>query len=327
MSEVFNALPGIEVPLGSLKQSLTTMWEAAAAKGEAAPSSEDAKASQVNFVMHLGYHTRAEEAVAQFQTAVRFSKRYPCRVVVLCPMAEDKQEVEVRAKVYGECHLGKSSDDMRCCEFVMLSYSFGARVFIEDQVSICLSSDLPLYYWAHHFVSSARINQFKFLLSNSKRVLLDSALVPADALTFPWPKPEALRDLAYARLLPVRQTLGQFLSAYDPSRLVDGLAGFTLKHHSSVAAEAKVLVTWFTTRLADCGADLGKLAIAAESRDDGSSFDLNFTYTNSHRFNWTAELSTGSAQIEADFGSGSTRLPAAVSLLSPEAALGEAMFF
>jgi hypothetical protein len=327
MSDIFNALPGIEVPVGTLKHSLVTMWEGAAAKGEAAPSSEDAKATQVNFVMHLGFHTSADEAVAQFQTAVRFSKRYPCRVVVLCPMAEDKAEAEVRAKIYGECHLGKSSGDTRCCEFVMLSYSFGARAFIEDQVSICLSSDLPLYYWAHHFVSSARINQFKYLLSNAKRVLVDSALVPADALTFPWPKPEVLRDLAYARLLPVRQTLGQFLSAYEPATLVDGLVGLTLKHHVSLTAEAKVLIDWFTARLAACGADLDTLTTTVESRDEGISFDLSFTYTNAHRFNWTADLANSSAHIAADFGSGSTQLPTAVSLLNPEATLGEAMFF
>jgi hypothetical protein len=327
MSDIFNALPGIEVPVAALKHSLVTMWEGAAAKGEAAPSSEDAKATQVNFVMHFGFHTTAEEAVVQFQTAVRFSKRYPCRVVVLCPMAEDTAEAEVRAKIYGECHLGKSSGDTRCCEFVMLTYSFGARAFIEDQVSICLSSDLPLYYWAHHFVSSARINQFKYLLSHAKRVLLDSALVPADALTFPWPKPEALRDLAYARLLPIRQTLGQFLSAYAPATLVDGLTGLTLRHHVSVTAEAKVLVHWLTERLVACGADAGSLAVTVESLEQGVSFDLSFAYTNAHRFIWSADLANGSAQITADFGGGGTQLPAAVSLLSPEAALGEAMFF
>jgi len=82
MSAIFNALPGIEVPVGSIKHSLTNMWATTAAKGGAAPASDDAKATQVNFVMHLGLNTSTEDAVAQFQTAVVFSRRYPCRVVV-----------------------------------------------------------------------------------------------------------------------------------------------------------------------------------------------------------------------------------------------------
>ncbi len=327
MSAIFNALPGIEVPVGSIKHSLTRMWDDTASKGGPAPASDDAKATQVNFVMHLGLGTTAEDAVVQFQTAVRFSKRYPCRVVVLCPMADDSSAIEVRAKIYGECHLGKSKGDTRCCEFVMLTYSFSARPFIEDQVSICLSTDLPLYYWAHRFVSTARINHFQYLLSRAKRVLIDSALVPDDALTFPWPRREAVRDLAYARLLPVRQTLGQFLSAYEPAKLIDGLRTVTLLHHPSTAAEARVLAGWLKTRLEACGAKTGQVAIRTEASEKGVSFELNFTYGNAHHFHWRGDLAHGAGHFEADFGTGRTTLPTAVSLLNSEAALGEAMFF
>jgi len=327
MSAIFKALPGIEVPVGAIKHSLTSMWEDTAAKGGAAPSSDDAKATQVNFVMHLGFNTTVEDAVAQFQTSVAFSRRYPCRVVVLCPMTEDTATSEVRAKVYGECHLGKSKGDTRCCEFVMLTYSFGARAFIENQVSICLSSDLPLYYWAHRFVSSARINQFQYLLGRAKRVLLDSALLPDDALTFPWPKPEAVRDLAYARLLPVRQTLGQFLSAYEPTGLIDGLQTVKLRHQASVTAESKVLLGWLKARLEACGMKPDQVMFSTEVCDDGVSFDLSFAYSNKTHFHWSGDLSKGGAHFEADFGGGRTALSTAVSLLKPEAALGEAMFF
>jgi hypothetical protein len=325
MSEIFNALPGIEVPVGSIKHSLTRMWDETAAAGGNAPTHDDAKATQVNFVVQLGLHTTVEDAVEQFQTAVRFSRRYPCRVVVLCPMPDDSTSTEIRAKIYGECHLGKSKGDTRCCEFVMLNYPFIARPFLEDQVSICLSSDLPLYYWPHRFISTARISQFQFLLGRSKRVLLDSAITPADALTFPWPKPEVVRDLAYARLLPVRQTIGQFLSAYTPAKIVDGLRGVTLKYQPAVAAEARVLAKWLTGRLADCGAK--NVVVEMLERADGVSFELDFNYTNAQHFHWRGDLAHGSGHFEADFGAGKTALPTAVSLLSPEAALGEAMFF
>ena len=325
MSEIFNALPGIEVPVGSIKKSLTSMWEDVAADGGAAPANDNAKATQVNFVVQLGLNTTVEDALAQFQTAVRFSRRYPCRVVVLCPMPDDAATTEMRAKIYGECHLGKSKDDTRCCEFVLLNYPFSARSFVENQVSICLSTDLPLYYWPHHFISSKRISQFTYLLNHAQRVILDSATTPADAMTFPWPKPEAVRDLAYARLLPVRQTIAQFLSAYAPATIIDGLSGVTLIHQPAVAAEARVLAKWLQTRLADCGAK--NVPVEIQERAEGISFELDFKYSNAHRFHWRGDLAHTSGYFEADFGTGTTTLPTAVSLLSPEAALGEAMFF
>jgi len=325
MSEIFKALPGIEVPVSSIKHSLTRMWDETAASGGKAPTHDDSKATQVNFVVQLGLQTTVEDALEQFQTAVRFSRRYPCRVVVLCPMPDDTTEKEIRAKIYGECHLGKSKGDTRCCEFVMLNYPFSARPFLEDQVSICLSTDLPLYYWPHRFISSARISQFQYLLNRSKRVLLDSAITPADSLTFPWPKPEVVRDLAFARLLPVRQTIGQFLSAYAPAKIVEGLRSVSLTHQPAVAAEARVLSKWIQSRLVDCG---GKdVVVETRERAEGVSFELDFSYGNAQHFHWRGDLAHGSGHFEADFGTGKTTLPTAVSLLTPEAALGEAMFF
>jgi hypothetical protein len=325
MSETFHALPGIEVPVGAIKHSLTRMWDDTAKEGGPSPARDGSKATQVNFVVQFGLHTTVADAQEQFQIAVRFSRRYPCRVVVLCPMPDDSTETEMRAKIYGECHLGKSKGDTRCCEFVMLNYPFAARPYLEDQVSICLSTDLPLYYWPHRFISSARIGQFQYLLKRSQRVLLDSAITPADALTFPWPKPEVVRDLAHARLLPVRQSIGQFLSAYSPATIIDGLKQITLCHQPAVAAEARVLSAWLKTRIADCGAK--DTTIEMRERSEGVSFELCFTYSNAHHFHWNGDLAHGSGYFEADFGTGKTTLPTAVSLLSPEAALGEAMFF
>ncbi len=325
MSEIFNALPGIEVPVGTIKKSMTRMWSDVAAEGGVAPAHDNAKATQVNFVVQLGLHTTVEDALEQFQIAVRFSRRYPCRVVVLCPMPDEATTTEMRAKIYGECHLGKSKGDTRCCEFVMLNYPFSARPFVENQVSICLSSDLPLYYWPHRFISSARISQFKYLLSRSKRVILDSAITPADALTFAWPKPELVRDLAYARLLPVRQSIAQFLSAYTPDCIIDGLSGASLSHQPSVSGEARVLVTWLQSRLSNCGAK--DIRVELKECAEGVSFELVFNYSNAHQFHWRGDLVHGSGSFTADFGTGTTHLPTAVSLLSPEAALGEAMFF
>ena len=327
MPEIFDALPGLEVPVGAISQSLGQMWADTAAAGKAAPEAEDPKATQVNFVLHLGLNTTAEDAVVQFRTAVEFSKRHPSRVVVLCPQREPDGATEMRAKVYGECHLGKSKSDKRCVEFVMLSYPRSARQFLENQVSICLSTDLPLYYWAHRFSATVRLADYTYLLTRAQRVLIDSSISPPDALTYPWPRPETLRDLVHARLLPIRQSLGQFLSRYPMAALCEGLRRVTLAHSAAYAAEARVLLVWLQERIGQCGEHRATFKLAPLSRAR-SSFALSFAYAGGGKsFHWQGDLARGTAQFDADFGTGRSKLPAAVSLLTPEAALTEAMFF
>jgi hypothetical protein len=327
MPGIFEALPGIETPVGAISKGLSQMWEETGSAGKPSPSSEHAKAIQVNFVLHLGRRTDAEDAVRQFETAVRFSRRHPSRVVVLCPLADDTGVTEMRAKVYGECTLGKSAADTRCCEFVMLSYPRSARANLESQVSVCLSTDLPLYYWAHRFSDAAKIADYRFLLTTARRVLIDSATAPVDALSYPWPRPENVRDLAYARLLPVRQLIGQFLSRYPRESLARGLKGIRLAHGPEVAAEARALLAWLKDRMAACGA----VGFAAELSPSGDlaprAFSLAFAYNDKRSFSWNADMAGSHATFDADFGGGRTVMPVSVGLLAPDSALSEAMFF
>ena len=303
------------------------MWADTAADGRPAPASEDTKATQVNFVLHLGFDTTAEDAVEQFQTAVRFSRKYPSRVVVLCPLHEEEKGAEMRAKVYGECTLGKSKGDTRCCEFVMLSYPYNARQYLESEVSICLSTDLPLYYWVHRFSVTHRLAEYRYLLTRSKRVLIDTAVAPADILEFPWPRPEAVRDLVYARLLHVRQSLGQFLSRYPMDSICQGLQTVTVSHGANLAAEARVLLEWNRQRVGQCGDNRAAFASASPAGMAAAALAVDFAYGNGKSFSWRGDLAIGGALFEADLGSGRTRLPATVALLSAESALSEAMFF
>jgi len=335
MTSFFDALPGLETPVGDISKNLARMWSTD--ELTTAKPSEDSKATQVNFVLHLGMHTTAEDALAQFEVAVRFSRRYPCRVVVLCPIRDaGVSDGELRAKIFGECHPGKTRGDLRCCEFVILSYPTEARQFLENQVSICLSTDLPLYYWAHNFSSSAKLGAYQYLLSKAKRVLIDRSHVPSDDCgELSWPRPEAVRDLVHARLLPVRQTIGQFLSAYAPATLAEGLTGVVVRHGKPRRAEAAVLAKWSHKRLVACGAP-ETLATKIEAVDEAmgamgamgeDSVVMTFTYSNEHEFRFAGDFAKGCAQICAHIHGSKTELSTAISLLSPEAALAEAMFF
>lgn len=330
MPAIFDALPGIEVPVGAIAKSFAKMWSDNAADGRPAPEADDAKATQVNFVLHLGLNTTPEDAARQFEVVVKFSQRYPSRIVVLCPLLADVPEPIMRAKIYGECFLGKSKTDKRCVEFVMLSYSKSARPFLENQVSVSLSTDLPLYYWAHRFSASGRLADYQYLLSRAKRVLIDSAIAPSDALTYPWPNPSATRDLVYCRLLPVRQSVGQFLSGYAPATIGGGLKSVTVRHDARLAAEGRVVLAWLKRRLAACGggAETARFDTRACAAGEKGGLGIQFEYAPAGKFfRWSGDLNTGNATFEADLGAGRTTLAAGVSLLAPDVTLAEAMFF
>lgn len=327
MPEVFNALPGIEVPVSAIARSLAELWEHEAAAGRSSPAVDEVKATQVNFVLHLGFRATPEDGLAQFQTLLRFSQTYPSRVVVLCPLREDRGETEMRAKIYGECFFGRSKDDTRCVECVMLSYPMAARQYLESQVSVCLSTDLPLYYWPHRFSDCRRLADYTYLLTRANRVLIDSGIAPFDTFVYAWPKPENLRDLVHARLLPVRQTVGQFLARYVPELLVDGLQRVVIAHPPALGAEACETTGWVRRRLEACGASRSQLAITSEPAPE-HHLGIRFEYGDPAKyFRWHGDLAARHALFEADFGQGPATLPAPVSLLSPEMALSEAMFF
>lgn len=320
MPEFFDALPGHEVPVGGIAAGFQKLWADTPAK--------EGRAVQLNLVLHLGRRSSAEDALVQFKHLLSFAHRYPARVVVLCPDYDESRAVEIRAKIYGECFFGKSHADTRCVEFVILHYTLAARAHLENQVSVCLSTDLPLYYWAHAFAESKRIADYAYLLTRSQRVLFDSAIVPPDAFTFPWPNLSAVRDLAYTRTLPLRQNLGQFLSRYEPADIAAGLRTVTLRHQAAYAAEASCLLGWIRKGLARGQADLRPVTFVAQAESCPGCFELAFGYdTPAKLFRWQADLANNHAEFTGDLGHGRTTLTVGAHLLSPELALAEAMFF
>ncbi len=67
MPEVFEALPGLEVPVGEVSGGFAKLW--------ANTGVQDLKAMQLNLVLHLGRAVTPEDARTQFDTAIRFAQR------------------------------------------------------------------------------------------------------------------------------------------------------------------------------------------------------------------------------------------------------------
>lgn len=320
MPAIFDALPGQEVPVSGIDAGFTRLWAGTPAK--------ESRAVQLNLVLHFGKNSTPEDALVQFGHTRHFARRYPCRVVVLCPDYDPVAPAEIRAKIYGECFLGKSPGDMRCVEFVLLHYTPAARAYLENQVSVCLSTDMPLYYWAHRFADVRKLAGYHYLLTRSKHILFDSAVVPADAFTYPWPNIAAVRDLAYTRTLPLRQNLGQFLSRYSPALIDTGLQRVAVRHRAEFAAEAGCLLGWVKKGLVRSGADPGAIRFEVTPVDCPGCFSMEFTYADPGKiFRWEADLGKDRADFTGDLGTGRTTLEAGAHFLAPELALSEAMFF
>lgn len=320
MPEFFDALPGQEVPVGGISAGFKKIW--------ADTPAQESRAVQLNLVLHLGRKSSAADALVQFQNTLSFARRYPCRVVVLCPDYAENAPAEMRAKIYGECFFGKDKKDTRCVEFVILHYTMAVRQHLENQVSVCLSTDLPLYYWAHAFVESRRLADYAYLLTRSKRVLFDSAIAPPDTFTYPWPNLSAVRDLAYTRTLPLRQNLGQFLSRYSPALIGEGLKKVNLRHQASYAAEANCLLGWIKKGLARGGTDVAPITFTVKPEQCQGCFELGFGYADPKKvFTWEADLAKNHAEFTGDLGTGRTTQTVGAHLLAPEMALSEAMFF
>ena len=326
----FALLPGQEIPVGDIPAALANMWETG--PGEKTQPSEF-RASQLNMILHFGMDSVPDEAADIFETAIRFSRRYPSRLIVLCPEDHSRGDRLITAKLFAECHIGKNGRDRSCCEAVILAYPQAGKGFLENQVSILLDNDLPTYYRIHHFNRARKLADYGFFLKVARRVVYDSACEEPEIGKVDWPKPEAVRDLAHARLLPVRQSVGQFLSAFDPERLAGGLSAVRVRHAPDLEAEARCLGRWLSARLAAClpgdstKPPAAKLSPAPGRGKEATGLEIRLEYPDQRHFRWRAPAGFRCAEIEADYGHGPVRLTGAAKLLPPENALAEAFFF
>lgn len=323
---IFDSLPGIEVPVGRVAQSLDEIWAGAPEGGAAAPS--EFRASQMNLILHLGMRTTVETAAEQFAVALALSRKHPARTVVLCPLQRDEGGTAMRAKVFSECFIGSSGKEMVCCEVVMLSYPFDTRRYMENQVSVCLETDLPIYYWPHRIASAARLEDYTYLLNGARRIVLDTACEQADVVAALAPLGSRIRDLADTRLLQVRQSLGRFMSGFAPAALVDALASATVACSARHGAEGRRLLAWVKRSLAVCGPGPGSaVTFKTIVSDGGADIALELAYSVEGRgLRWEADLAAGHARMRGNIGAGEVRAEGPVLLLRPEVALAEAIF-
>lgn len=328
---VYEALPGLSVPLGSALKELTAMWSPVDESGKR--KDNEYRASRMNLIVHIGFEAGVEEAKELFQTVIGFSHRYPCRMIVLCPQPESwESRQDMQCKIFSECVFGEGAGGMSCCEVLILGYTLSERRFLENQVSVFLEADLPTYYWPTRFGSADLLSDYTFFFSQAERIIFDSSRESFLIDQVDLPHPDKVHDLAYSRLLPIRQSIGQFLSAFPKEAIVEGLREVTLSSSAAFKCEGRALMSWVAAALKACYAS-EKQARESLHFDQQEAADrdaipiMSFVYKNDNYVSFTIDLGKSEAHVEADLGNGKQELTTGVRLLDPETALAEALFF
>lgn len=312
-------------------ETLSHMWDA---ETGLEGSRMDFRASQMNVILHFGLETTPAEALEQFNTAIAFAQKYPCRLIVLCPSAETSGEVKFEGKLFSQCYIGKHLRDLCCCEALILGYSPEQSDFLESQVSIWLESDLPIYHWLHRVPADRVSRHYLGFFKRCRRVLYDGA-VEGDAYdAIDWPEPDRAVDLTRARSLPLRQHLGQFISRFSPEELVDGLESLEFRYSQSMSRVAMQLMAWHKSALSRCfdrPADLDSVVFSfnplpEEDRDCCLRIDWQFGDPGKYiKLEYNRSRKAG--MIRTQLPSGRFEHPLHVEPLSAHAVLGEALFF
>ena len=326
MSELIDVLPGIELPVREVTERLAAMW---ATDTTDAPT--EFRASQMNVVLHFGAEVDPEAARARFDALIRFAQRYPSRIIVLCP-SHAIEDGSMTAKLFSQCYIGDSHREMCCCEALLLRYKPEDFGYLSNQVSVWLEGDLPTYHWFSEVPAHRIEKYFNNLLVGVRRCVYDSSLESAALEQLDWPEPGRVHDLAKARLLPVRQSIGQFLSGYSSEQLYAGLQGITIRHCPSMRGEAQRLMDWALDCLRECAPVDQTAAIATEILpcDDAASdclLSLEFAYVDERFFKWRKLAEASRGVIDANFGQHVEHVPTHVKALAAEQALAEALFF
>lgn len=323
MSEAFDVLPGVVLPVGEVTSRLASMWDT-----DEPESPLMVHASQMNVVLHFGLDMNPESAGKWFQALVRFAQRYPCRIIVLCPTESDLGNA-MQSKLFSQCYIGESHREMCCCEALILRYNSLNSGYLFNQVSIWLESDLPTYYWFSQLSSQPADRSLDAIQKlGVRRCVFDHSDTLTGGDLNEWADKFQLCDLADAALLPIKQNIGQFLSRYPSERICRGLQAVRV-FELEASGEGRSLLKWTRSCLDACKDDLSfnpEFLPASIESDSAYSLRMEFAYDNGNYFKFGRFRDGLRSELKANFGGNDESVCVPIKTLTMEQTLAEAFF-
>ena len=255
----------------------------------------------------------------------------------MCPEEEADDETLMQGKLYTQCFIGESLRNLCCCEALIMSYQPGETQYLSsqiNQISLWLEADLPGYYWFHRVPREAIEEKYLNFASKFNRVVYNSNVEGPVLDTIAWPEPWKVKDFARSRLLKVLQSLGQFLSSYDPDLLMTGLKSVEVAMLGKLQGEGRNLEDWMRSCVNNClitsGKEKGSVSLSLQELDQDEEdliASVIWSYENDNYFTWKLDRNTRLTTIKADFGKGTVENSQVVTKMKPVDVLSEALFF
>lgn len=176
----------------------------------------------------------------------------PCRIIALCPIADDDRGVTTQ--VYASCPIQKHSQStLVCCEYITLTGTSQALERIGGLISELMIGELPKFLWWKG-KPDPDYGLFKRLSASCNNIIIDSSSfrTPESALSeiqnlilqgIP------MADLNWRRLAPWQELTAE---AFDPperrAALVE-LDRVTIDYEKGNPAQALMFLGWLASRL------------------------------------------------------------------------------
>lgn len=316
------------MPIPMVTDMLSKMWQVDQGEDDGDTYS---RSSQLNIILHNGLYASHSGALKCFNDALAFAQKYPCRIIVLCPEKTREDDSHLEGKLFSQCYIGEDVREQCCCEALILGYTTEDAAFLKDQVSLWLETDLPTYYWANEISPGAIKKNYLSLANLCSKVIYDSAVEPEGFKDIQWSDHHSVTDLALMRLLPVRQSLGQFLSGYSERVLTDKLEQVIVEYTENYYAEGYQLLGWFEAALEKCAQQVSERFEVGfklrQSPNPGNFLKAKWIYGDDKFFDWHYNCETGCSVVKAKFKGDEIGYPLQLRKMSAAEALAAAIFY
>ena len=242
--------------------------------------------------------------------------------------------VKMESKLFSQCYIGESHREMCCCEALILRYNpQDSQYLFINQVSIWLEGDLPTYYWFGEVSAKEIVGHLNAILKlGVHRCVFDSSVESSRLDVLNWPDGFQVNDLAEARLLPVRQSIGQFLNQYSIHSICSGLKAVQISY-SEALGEGRALMEWIRSCLGECKTlekdfvHQPEFSLKKFEQESVYTLEVKFCYDNRKYFMF-GKLKDGlRSEIKANLGESDEVVCTPIKSLSVEQTLAEAFFF